>query len=186
MRNVGEAVTVTAFYTGGDTHTPQPVNEGTPVFRELHFSEITATGIKRAALIEGLPEMPIQGISLSNVVVDDAGTGVTCTNATGVVFDNIIVNAGNGPALNVDDARDVEVYRFTTRKPRTGEPVVRFENVRDAVVQSCTTAAGTGTFLELKGAGNRDISLFGNRLARAAREVGFVAGATDNAIIKRS
>ena len=130
--------------------------------------------------------MPIQGISLSNVVVDDAGSGVTCTNAIGAVFDNITVNAEKGAALNVDDVRELEVYRFTTRKPKTGEPVVRFQNVKDAVVQSCTAAEGTGTFLELKGAGNRDISLLGNRLARAAREVGFVAGATEDAIVKRA
>ena len=86
----------------------------------------------------------------------------------------------------MDDAREVEVYRFTTRKPRAGEPVVRFENVKDAVVQSCTAAEGTGTFLELKGTGNRDISLFGNRLARAAREIGFVGDATEDAIVKRA
>ena len=184
MRSVGEAVTVTAFYTGGDTHAPQPVNEGTPVFRNLHFSEIIATGVKRAALIEGLPEMPIQGISLSNVVVDDAATGVTCTNAIGAVFDNVTVNAEKGPALHVDDAREVEIYRFTTRKPGAGEPEVRFENVKNAVVQSCTAAEGTGTFLELKGTGNRDISLFGNRLARATREITFIAGATEDAIVR--
>jgi hypothetical protein len=186
MRNVGEAVSVTMFYTRGDTHLPQPVSESTPIFRELHFSEIIATGVKRAALIEGLPEMPIQGISLSDVMVDDAATGVTCTNAIGAVFDNVVVNAHKGPALNLDDARDVEVYRFSTRKPRTGDPVMRLENVKNAVVQSCTAAEGTGTFLELKGTGNRDISLLGNRLARAAREIDFAEGATEDAIVKRA
>ena len=186
MRNVGEAVTVTMFYTGGDTHAPQPISEGTPLVRNLHFSGITGTGVKRAALIEGLPEMPIQGISLSDVVVDDAAAGVTCTNAIGAVFDNVMVNAEKGPALHVDHAREVEVYRFTTRKPKAGDPVVRFENVNDAVVQSCTAAAGTGTFLELRGTGNRDLSLFANRLTRAAREIDFVGGATEDAIVKRA
>jgi polygalacturonase len=185
IRHAREAVSVTMFYSGGDRHAPQPVSESTPVIRNLHFSGIIATGVKRAALIEGLPEMPIQGISLSDVVVDDAANGMTCTNATGAVFDNVVVNAEEGPALHVDDAREVELYRFTTRKPRPGEPVVRLENVKDAVIQSCTAAEGTGTFLELKGPGTRDISLLGNRLARAAREVGFTGGATEDAIVKR-
>ncbi|MBZ5537517.1 MAG: glycoside hydrolase family 28 protein [Acidobacteriia bacterium] len=186
MRNVGEAVTVTMFYTGGDTHTAQPVNEGTPAFRNFHFSEITATRVKRPVLIEGLPEMPIQGLSVSNMVVEDAASGITCTNVTGLTVDNVRVNAGHGPALVVDGVREIEVYRFTTRQPKGDQPVIRFENVNDAVLHSCTAAEGTGTFLELRGTTNRDVSLMGNRLMRAAREVEFTAGASETALSKRT
>jgi polygalacturonase len=186
MRNVGEAVTVTMFYTGGDTHAAQPVNEGTPTFRNFHFSEIIATGVKRPALIEGLPEMPIQGVSVSNMVVEGAATGIACTNVQGLTFDNIRVNAGKGPALAVDGVGEMEVYRFTSRPPKGDQPVIRFENVNDAVLQSCTAAEGTGTFLELKGTSNREVSLIGNRLSRAAHEVEFTAGASESALSKRA
>lgn len=186
MRNVGEAITVTMFYTGGDKHAPQPVTQGTPMVRNLHFSEVVAADVKRAAIIEGLPEMPIEGLSISDVVINGAAEGITCLNATGVVFDNIVVNAQTGPALSADTIRGLELYRFTTHQPKSTVPVVRFENVQDAVVQSCTAAEGTGTFLELKGTKNRELSLIANRLARAAREVDFVEGASKNAISKRA
>jgi polygalacturonase len=184
MRQVGEAVTVTMFYTGGDTHTAEPVSERTPQFRNLHFSNITAVDVKRAVLIEGLPEMPIQALSLSNVTVESAAAGIACTNATGVTFDNIVVNAAKGPALHADGVRELEVIRFKTRKPKNGDPVIRFENVNDAVVQGCAATEGTGTFLEIKGTANREISLIANRLSRAARELDYIDGASEKAIIK--
>ncbi len=186
MRDVGEAVVVTMFYTGGDLHKSEPVNQGTPRFRNFHFSDIFATNVKKAAVIEGLPEMPIEEVSISNFAVESAETGIACTNAIGVRFSDVVVNVAKGPVLAADTVRNLDVNRATTRKPKSGEPVIRFENVTDAVLQSCTAPEGTGTFLELKGTANRDISLIGNRLSRAAHEVGLVNGASDSAIVKRS
>jgi polygalacturonase len=185
MRGVGDALSLTMLYNASDPRTPLPVNEGTPVFRDIHLGDITASEIKRAALIEGLPEMPIRGLSVSNFVVNGAGTGIACSNVAGMTFDNVAINAEKGPALAVTDVRDLEVYRFTTRNPAKEQPVIRFENVNDGLVQSCTAVEGTGTFLELKGTGNRDISLTGNRLARASKEIGYVAGASEAAVVKR-
>jgi polygalacturonase len=184
MRGVGEAVTVTMFYTGGDVHTPKPVDEYTPTFRNLHFSEIVASGARRAAVIEGLPEKTINRLTITNMTVD-AATGIACTNATGVVLDNIVVNAGEGPAFRADNVRQLELYRLSTQTPNAA-PMVRFENVADALVQSCAAPQGTGTFLELRGAGNREIILAGNYLSRAARDVTFVDGAAESAVVRRT
>lgn len=185
MRGVGDAISVSMLYNASDPRTPQPVNEGTPIFRNIHLSDITASDVKRAALIEGLPEMPIQGLSISNLVVNGAGTGITCSNVAGMTFDNIVVNAEKGPAMEVAGARGIEIYRFSDRNPKKDQPVIRFENVEDGLIQSCATAEGTGTFLELKGADNREISLITNRLSRASKEIAFVAGASESAVVKR-
>ncbi len=184
MQNVGEAISVTMFYNGGDKQTPQKVNELTPMFRNLHFSDIIACHVKHAAIIEGLPEMPIQGLSINNYVVEDAGTGITCTNATRIVLDTIVVNAKQGPALNLENVRELEMCRCTTNKPRAAEPVIRLQNVKNAVVQSCSAAEGTGTFLELNGTDNSEIALFANRLKRASRDIALTGGASESAIIK--
>jgi hypothetical protein len=184
MWNVSEAVVVTMFYTGGDLHVPEPVSQQTPAFRNIHLSEIIAIGSQHAAIIEGLAERPIEELSLSNFVADDAAEGIACTNVKHMIFDNIVVNAHSGPPLSVDNVRELELYRFTTRVPNGGQPVVRFRDVRGAVVQSCVAPEGTGTFLELKGTGNREINLFTNRLTRARHDLEFVDGATESAIVK--
>jgi hypothetical protein len=185
MQNVGEAISVTMFYEEKDKRTAQAVTELTPTFRNLHFSGIIANRVKHAAVIEGLPEMPIQGLSIDNYVVENATTGITCTNATHVALDKIMINTQQGPAFSVENVRELEVYRCTANRPHATEPVFRFRNVDGAVLQSCTAAEGTGTFLELNGPDNRDITLFTNRLSRANRDVGLTAGASESAIAKR-
>jgi len=103
-----------------------------------------------------------------------------------MVLDNIAIKAAKGPALAVKDVQGLEVHRFADGNPQTDQPVIRLENVTDGLIQSCAAAAGTGTFLELKGPGNREIHLMGNRLARASREVAFVDSASESAIVRRS
>jgi hypothetical protein len=172
------------FYTAGDPRTAQPVDERTPIFRNIHLSDITATDVKRAALIEGLPEMPIRSLSISNFQAS-AGAGISCSNVAGMTFDNVAIDAGKGPAMAVADVKGLEVYRFTDRNPQKDQPVMRLVNVNDGLIQSCTAVEGTGTFLELGGAGTREISLIANRLTRASKEIAFVSGASEAAVIKR-
>jgi hypothetical protein len=185
LRNVSEPIVVTMFYTGGDLHAAEPVTEKTPAFRNIHLSDIISIGSQKAAIIEGLAERSIEELSLSNYVADGAAKGIGCTNVDHMTFDNIVVNAKSGPPMSVDSVHHLELYRFTTRKPKRGEPLVRFAAVEEAVVQSCSAPEGTETFLELQGTGNREISLFANRLSHASHEIGFTEGASESAIVKR-
>ena len=81
--------------------------------------------------------------------------------------------------------RDLEVHRLSGKKPAKQQAIIRLENVAGGLIQSCAAAEGTGTFLELKGPGNRDISLITNRLGSASQEIGFIEGASESAIVKR-
>jgi polygalacturonase len=184
MRGVTDAISVTMLYGGADLKKAEPVSETTPVFRNIHLSEIVATEVKRAVLIEGLPEMPVQGISISNLVAEGE-LGIVCTNAQGVSFDNIGLTVRKGPAVSVAQTKGVEFYRLTSQKPVKDQPVVRFENVTDALFQSCKAVEGTGTFLELKGTGNREITMFENRLTKSAKAIDLVEGATDSSVVRK-
>ncbi len=186
MRGVGDALSVTMLYNAVDPRTTQPVNEGTPVFRNIHLGNITASDVKRAALIEGLPEMPIRGLEINNFEVAGAGAGITCSNVDGMTFDNVVLNPAKGPSMIVSEVRGLEVYRFAGRNSQKDQPVIRCENVNEGVIQSCAAAEGTGTFLELRGGGTREISMITNRLSRAAQEVAFAAGASESAVVRRS
>ena len=49
---------------------PRPVDEGTPAFRNIHYSHITAVDVKLAAgFFYGLAEMPLEDISLSDISI---------------------------------------------------------------------------------------------------------------------
>ena len=52
-----------------DNTTKMPVNEETPIFRNIDIKNIVCNGAGRAMEFNGLPEMPINGIRLQNIKI---------------------------------------------------------------------------------------------------------------------
>ena len=78
-----------------DNTTKMPVNEETPIFRNIDIQDIVCTNAGRAMEFNGLPEMPIQGINLKNIVIT-AKKDATFTNAENVKKENVnITISGN-------------------------------------------------------------------------------------------
>ena len=69
----------------------QPVDETTPEFRDMHFSDIVCSGAQQAIYINGLPELPVSNIRFSNSVFT-ADKGAEVHFAKDIVFDNVTVN----------------------------------------------------------------------------------------------
>jgi len=71
MENVGTGIEVTSYYLmEGETKTSQePVSARTPVFRDIGISHMSISHARQAAIsVEGIPEMPISGLCLSDVI----------------------------------------------------------------------------------------------------------------------
>ena len=69
----------------------QPVDETTPEFRDFHFSDILCAGADQAVFVNGLPEMPVKNLAVSDSRFT-AKKGVECHYSENVTFDNVIVN----------------------------------------------------------------------------------------------
>ena len=73
---------MTSYYHDGrrsEELRPQPVSEKTPVFRNIAISHMTINGARVAINVEGLPEMPIAGLRISDVIAS-AKTGMKALN----------------------------------------------------------------------------------------------------------
>jgi polygalacturonase len=66
MEDVAEPFSITCYYHGKE-QPAQAVGEGTPRLREILLHDITVRGARLAGQVLGLPEMPIDGVSLTNV-----------------------------------------------------------------------------------------------------------------------
>ena len=170
MRGINYSAFTMSMRYDGDGPGPEPVTEETPELRNIHYENVTVTESDTAALIEGLAEMPVSDVSLSNVHVGSTDNGLDISYAEDVLLNNVTVDAGETPALEANRVTTLEVDRLRDPNPDPDTPVVRFESVDGALVQSCTASEGTGTFLELVGADNEDVRLSGNLLTKADRE----------------
>jgi polygalacturonase len=163
MDSVEEAINVTNYYTRGPE---EPVSERTPVFRNIVISNMTINNSPLMINIEGLPEMPISGLQISNVLATGK-VGLRAYNTLALELHNVQINPEVGPAFLIRDSKELELDQVSTRKPIPGSPVIRLDRCPDAIVRASRAFTGTGTFLaagpgELKG-----LFLDGNALGKA-------------------
>jgi polygalacturonase len=125
MVDVPSPFTITTFYAGADRpDAVYPVDEGTPRFRDFHFSHITARGAKTAGSITGLREQPVENITFTDVQIESQA-GFTVTNARDIVFHDVRIDTARGPALITKNSQAVDTIRLTTALPHPDAPLVR-------------------------------------------------------------
>ena len=181
VENVREPIYITTFYTKTD---PEPVSQRTPVFRDIAISHFTIKDSPCTAKILGLPEMPIQGLSITDLLASTE-VGFSCDSVAGLELQNVQVNAEKGPAFDLKNCKNVELHRIKTTAPRADDPVVRMENVEDAFILGCRALPGTGTFLELTGEATKGIILTANGLSAAKNSFVLKKGARKGAVVEK-
>jgi polygalacturonase len=86
-----------------------PVTIETPAFRNIHISNVTCKGAGRAMFFNGLPEMPIQNVTVKDVVITDAAEGAVISQADGVTLENIHIQAAKGATVELKSAKNIKV-----------------------------------------------------------------------------
>lgn len=105
LTNVHPAISIAAYYQQS-THAKfpkddaaQPVNETTPIFRNITIRNIAAHSTTEAGLIVGLPESLVENVVLENVTIT-AKEGLTIANAKGITLKNVkIISEKSEPFL---------------------------------------------------------------------------------------
>jgi hypothetical protein len=86
---------------------PMPVDETTPCFRDIHISDIVCNGAARAMFFNGLPEMPVSNINITDCTMT-ADTGIDLRNSQDITFRNVRCFPKSGDAV-----RTYKVKNFT-------------------------------------------------------------------------
>ena len=103
----GDAINFNLYYggkaplddAGGATEGAAPaVTEATPQFRDIQIENVVCRGAQNAIVLQGLPEMPLRGISLKNVTMSSR-KGVSVTDAENITFENVRVEHQAGEPL---------------------------------------------------------------------------------------
>ena len=177
MRNVGQAINVTSYYLmEGEVRTSaQAVSEKTPVFRNIALGHMTISSARVAINIEGLPEMPIAGLRISDVLAS-AKTGMSGFHTLALEMHNVQVNAEAGPAFWLQDSKELELDGVSTRKPLTETPVVRLERCPGAILRNSRAFAGTDKFLSVGTGELKSLALENNVLGAAQQATEESAG----------
>jgi len=173
MEDVGTGIEVTSYYLmEGETKTSEePVSPRTPIFRNIAISDLSISHARQAAIsIEGIPEMPISGLRLSDVIAS-AKTGMKGSYTRAMELHDVQINSDSGPAFVVHDSSELEMDGVSTHKPVADAPVIRLERCAGAIVRNSRAFAGTGTFLSVPSGELKEIVLQGNVLGSAVKPI---------------
>ncbi len=169
MRDIVEAAfSISAAYdgpAGARTNAPPPAPGTIPAMRHFHWSDVIVSGARRLGEFSGLAESALEDVSLSNVQVTGAQTGIRCANVKGIRFENINFQPAAGSALEATKVSDLEVLRLAVSQPNPDAPIVLLKEVSGARFRDCRVPSGQGTFLKLASTDDKAIQCEATRLA---------------------
>lgn len=159
MKNIGrEALLMDMEYSKSK---PEPISERTPAFKNVHFSNITGTQIKTAIYLNGLEEMPIDGVTFNDIQLD-AQAGALIKNSKNIEFHQVAINTKSGSAFSAENVQRLEIDGVKNASPVNGTPLISLNNVQDVFVHNCWPLAGSAVFMQLKGAKTKSITFKAN------------------------
>ena len=141
-----------------------PVDEGTPCFRDFEFQGLTLGRMRDVALLEGLPERFIRGISFQDISARQARAGIYCSMVAEISIGNFTVGTLETPAVDARDVERLEIHRLRCATPAAAAPAIWLENVADAFIHGCYIGEGGPGFAWLRQQQSRAVTVTDNRV----------------------
>lgn len=144
-----EALHINMLYTGKRLP-PEPVTIKTPRIRNLHYSKISCSYGKKAAIeILGIPEMPVENITFDSISIV-AAKGIVCNDANSIRLTNVSVFPASGPVISILDGEKITVDRLAV--PDGADPVIFVDGPKtNAVVLTNTKTERTKSVVRYGG-----------------------------------
>ena len=89
----------------------KPVDETTPAFRNIDIKNVRCHGARRAMLFNGLPEMNVENVRVADAQFYTT-TGAQINESTNVELKNVTIVPSEGPALAINNAKQVKTENF--------------------------------------------------------------------------
>lgn len=134
----------------------QPVNEGTPQFKDIYIKNVTCKGAETAIFVRGLPEQNIHNINMEDISIESQegfvcveGDNITLKNATlhctskavidimdskSIIIDNVI-NKNNDVFMLVNGARSKDIRVLNSDASRSKKQVEYGKDVSQKMVK---------------------------------------------------
>jgi len=113
---VGEALLFDLYYwVKNAPKTIPPVDETTPQFRDITITRVSSFNSGIPVKFNGLPEMPIENIKVSNSIFTAKKSGLL-SESTGIVFDNLDITSASGAAMTINNCSNATLTdcKFTS------------------------------------------------------------------------
>ena len=106
---------------GGNTVSTKivPVNEETPQFKNILIKNITISGAQQAVFLQGLPEMNLENIEISNLIAK-ADKGFSIIDGNGIKISNAKLDIKNSTIFDIYNTKNLSLknVEFNSNSPK--------------------------------------------------------------------
>jgi polygalacturonase len=148
MSNIKKNAFIFDLYYDG-VSPQEPVSERTPIFRNIHISNITGNSARSIGYIKGLEEMPIEELSFSNINLT-AKDGFSAKTARNIQFHNVDFTVEKGASFSFTDCSDIVLDNVRSKRPIKGKAIVSVINTNNLFINNCFQPVQTDVFCESK------------------------------------
>jgi polygalacturonase len=106
---------------------PEPVSVKTPQFKNISIKNIIVNGALHAVFLQGLPEMNLENIQLSNMILE-ADYGFTMVDVNGVDLENIELKTKSEKAFEIFNAKNTSFKNVIFNSVSTTAITINGEN----------------------------------------------------------
>jgi hypothetical protein len=85
---------------------PVPPEKGLPHFRDVHISDVVATGAQQAFTVSAYPEAPLQDFAFKNIRIEAKSAG-SIQNAQNWSFNGVTIKTADGSRVAVKNSSGV-------------------------------------------------------------------------------
>ncbi|APZ45403.1 glycoside hydrolase [Polaribacter reichenbachii] len=85
-----------------------PVSETTPQFKNIVIKDIVIDGAHQAVFLQGLPEMNLENVKISNLLVK-ADKGFSIIDADGITINNVNITVKEETVFNIFNSKNLDV-----------------------------------------------------------------------------
>jgi DNA sulfur modification protein DndE len=95
----------------------EPLNEGTPQFKNFYIKNIVCKGAETAIMIRGLPEMSIKNINIENAYIE-ANKGLVCVEGENINLKNATMLTSDKTVMQVQNSKNITLDGITYGKDK--------------------------------------------------------------------
>lgn len=182
MKEVITPFAVNLYYFCGDggkepkvsDKNPYPVTLETPLFRRIHFSNITAREVSATAgFIFGLPEQPVSEITFDNITISMAKKatpgypdmlsgqeplakqGFFCCYTRNIMFRNIHISENEGPVFSIHKSQAIDLFKCISDESDPENRVILLSDIGRGSIRGCNIGKEQGQILKITGINNQ-------------------------------
>lgn len=168
MNNIKkEAITLNLFYSDMKK---EEFSERTPVFRNIHISNLTGSNVNIACSVLGIEESLIENLSFSNVNLESK-TGFIVDRAKDVFLKDIKINVLEGSPFVFSNSKNLHINNISSSTSLVSYPLIKAYDIENMLIQNCFPFNDNKIFLELDGSLTDSIILKSNYLGNTQQAI---------------